>query len=58
MATDTATGQSWTAARSFQRRIASVTAVPAARRVVVADELGSIFVYDVDARRFIDCAAR
>jgi hypothetical protein len=45
-------------ARSFQRRIASVTAVPAARRVVVADELGAIFVYDVDARRFIDCAGR
>jgi hypothetical protein len=58
MATDTATGVSWTVARSFQRRIASVTAVPAARRVVVADELGAIFVYDVDARRFIDCAGR
>jgi hypothetical protein len=29
--------------------------VPAARRLVVADELGSIFVYDVDAHRFVEC---
>jgi len=55
MATDTATGLTWTAAREFHQRIASVNAVPAARRVVVGDELGAIFVYDVDARRFVDC---
>lgn len=54
MATDTATGVTWTAATGFGQ-IVSVTAVPAARRVVVAAVLRSIFVYDVDAKRVIAC---
>ena len=54
MATDTARAQTWTAATGFGQ-IASVTAVPAARRVVVIAAGGSISVYDVDANRVIAC---
>jgi hypothetical protein len=54
MATDTATAVTWTAARGFGQ-IVSVTAVPAARRVVVAAVLRLIYVYDLDAKRVILC---
>ena len=54
MATDTATAVTWTAATGFGQ-IVSVTAVPAARRVVVAAVLRLIYVYDVDAKRVILC---
>ena len=54
LATNTATGQTWTAADGFVG-IDSVTAVPAARRVVVNAGIRSIFVYDVDAGRVVLC---
>ena len=54
MATDTATAVTWTAATGFGQ-IVSVTAVQAARRVVVAAVLRLIYVYDVDAKRVILC---
>ena len=54
LATDTATGMTWTAAQGFAG-INSVTAVPAARRVVVNAAVRTIYVYDVDAGRVILC---
>jgi hypothetical protein len=54
LATDTTTGQTWTAASGLAQ-IWSVTAVPAARRVVVTTANHEILVYDVDQHRVIDC---
>jgi hypothetical protein len=51
---DLATGQRWQAVASAGR-IASISAVPAARRMVLVNEEGSVLVYDVDARRVSKC---
>jgi hypothetical protein len=54
VALDTATGRTWTAASGFGG-ILSVTAVPAARRIVVVTGAATILVYDVDANRVVSC---
>jgi hypothetical protein len=54
-ATDTRTGQTWTAATGFGQ-ILSVTAVPAARRVVVVTTTSRILVYELDAKRVVACS--
>ena len=52
-ATNTVSGQTWTAAVSVGP-ILSVTAVPVARRVVMVTET-RLLVYDVDANRVVAC---
>jgi hypothetical protein len=54
LATDTRTGQTWTAAAGFGQ-ILSVTAVPAARRVLVVTTTSRILVYELDANRVVAC---
>jgi hypothetical protein len=54
MATNTVTGQTWRAATGATR-IASVTAVPAARRVVLITVDNGLHVYDVDTKRVDQC---
>jgi hypothetical protein len=51
---DLVTGERWQAVASAGR-IASISAVPAARRMVLVNEQGSVLVYDVDARRVSKC---